>query len=514
MSSKGVGIKIGTLFGLAQKAGININRISSKSPISSFPSTTHFSSEKTQSPIDSISDDDIINTHQIDDNKDRNKEDFGDFGEIEKLPTFSNKIRHLLPEILLPIVDNESSPVKADLLLLGTLTFFSALMPNVYHKYGTHILYANLYLYVTAPPASDKGILNHCKHIYDHFQKQFEEEYKAEMAQYKRDYAKYKENKNSSDEPIKPQKKMILIPGNSSSTSLFQILDENNGCGLLFETESDTITIAFKKDYGNYSDGLRNAYHHESIGYTRRTNNERVNVDNPRLSILLSGTPNQVISLIPESENGLLSRFMFYYIKNRAKWRRRSERDKGLDDNYFHELGKKWYTLYEKLNKSTPIQFEISESQDEKYDDFYELVYNNCPSLFGVNAEDAIARLGVATRRMAMILSTIRLIGKELPPCINCEDADIESAMIIGQVLLQHIIRVYASMPNNYSFLNKTSLKKTFYNSLPSQFDRKTYVAIAKQLGIPEGTAEKDIDKMVKSGLLLRVSHGHYSKPA
>ena len=141
-------------------------------------------------------------------------------------------------------------------------------------------------------------------------------------------------------------------------------------------------------------------------------------------------------------------------------------------------------------------------------------MYNNCPSLFGVNAEDAIARLGVATRRMAMILSTIRLIGKELPPCINCEDADIESAMIIGQVLLQHIIRVYASMPNNYSFLNKTSLKKTFYNSLPSQFDRKTYVAIAKQLGIPEGTAEKDIDKMVKSGLLLRVSHGHYSKPA
>lgn len=432
---------------------------------------------------------------------------------MEKLPTFSNKIRHLLPETLLPIVDNESSPVKADLLLLGTLTFFSALMPNVYHRYGNQTLYANLYLFVTAPPASDKGILNHCKHIYDHFQNHFEEEYKAEMAQYKRDYAKYKENKNSSDEPIKPQKKILLIPGNSSSTSLFQILDENNGCGLLFETESDTITIALKKDYGNYSDGLRNAYHHEAIGYTRRTNNERVYVDNPRLSILLSGTPNQVISLIPESENGLLSRFLFYYIKNRAKWRRRSERDKGIDDNYFKELGKKWYSLYEKLNKSTPIQFEISESQDEKYDDFYELVYNNCPSIFGVNAEDAIARLGVATRRIAMILSTIRLIGKELPSYINCEDADIESAMIIGQVLLQHIIRVYASMPNNYSFLNKTSLKKTFYNSLPSQFDRKTYVAIAKQLGIPEGTAEKDIDKMVKSGLLLRVSHGHYSKP-
>lgn len=46
LSSKGVGIKIGTLFGLAQKAGIDINGISSKSPISSFSSTTHFSSKK------------------------------------------------------------------------------------------------------------------------------------------------------------------------------------------------------------------------------------------------------------------------------------------------------------------------------------------------------------------------------------------------------------------------------------------------------------------------------------
>ncbi|HAH23070.1 MAG TPA: DNA primase, partial [Prolixibacteraceae bacterium] len=82
----------------------------------------------------------------------------------------------------------------------------------------------------------------------------------------------------------------------------------------IFETEGDTLAQAFKSDYGNYSDGFRKAFHHETISYYRRTDREFVEIDNPCLSTVLSSTPKQVAILIPNAENGMLSRFIFYHM--------------------------------------------------------------------------------------------------------------------------------------------------------------------------------------------------------
>ena len=46
-------------------------------------------------------------------------------------------------------------------------------------------------------------------------------------------------------------------------------------------------------DYGNYSDGFRKAFHHETISYVRRKDREYVNLKHPKLSALLTGTPKQ-----------------------------------------------------------------------------------------------------------------------------------------------------------------------------------------------------------------------------
>jgi len=77
---------------------------------------------------------------------------------------------------------------------------------------------------------------------------------------------KYKKQKSmdfSMPKPIKPLEKMLIIPANNSATGVFQLLSENEGSGLLFETEGDTLACAFKSDYSNYSDGLRKAFHHD-----------------------------------------------------------------------------------------------------------------------------------------------------------------------------------------------------------------------------------------------------------
>ena len=82
----------------------------------------------------------------------------------------------------------------------------------------------------------------------------------------------------------------------------------------MFETEGDTLANVFASDYGNYSDGFRKAFHHEPISYTRRKDREFVDrLLRPRLSAVLSGTPRQISALLPDAENGLFSRFIFYY---------------------------------------------------------------------------------------------------------------------------------------------------------------------------------------------------------
>jgi hypothetical protein len=52
------------------------------------------------------------------------------------MPTFSESVTDLLPSLLSQIAAKAVSPEDADLLLLGSLTTFSASLPNVYGIYG------------------------------------------------------------------------------------------------------------------------------------------------------------------------------------------------------------------------------------------------------------------------------------------------------------------------------------------------------------------------------------------
>ncbi|MDR1653326.1 MAG: DUF3987 domain-containing protein [Prevotellaceae bacterium] len=39
--------------------------------------------------------------------------------------------------------------------------------------------------------------------------------------------------------------RVLFVPANNSATGLFQILNDNKGVGLLFETEGDTLAQTF-----------------------------------------------------------------------------------------------------------------------------------------------------------------------------------------------------------------------------------------------------------------------------
>ena len=486
LKAHGHGITIKTLFHLAKQAGISIcgnasgslakSQNSPKSPIS---------------PAEEIED-------------------------IEDMPTFSQDIKDTLPSLLAQIVSRANSPEDADLLLLGSLTVFSACLPNVFGNYGGREVFPNLFLFVTAQASAGKGRLTLCRHLVQPIHESLKQLYAAEMEEYKRLQNEYALDKKNNEPPQEPPLKTLLIPANSSATSVYQVLNDNQGVGLMFETEGDTLANTFKSDYGNFSDGFRKAFHHEMISYTRRKDREFVELAKPRLSALLSGTPRQILSLIPDAENGLFSRFIFYYMNVRLEWLNVFADNEETLDQYFEHLGKQFYELYRILQASQPIRFALSAQQQEQFNSFFAQVQKEYSNLFGLDIVASVRRLGLITFRIAMILTSLRIIdGGQISNLIVCDDSDFQSSIIMARVLLQHTAKVFGSLPTTESNApnGQTVIRQTFLDNLPPEFDRKTYLAVAEKLKIPAKTADKYISKFCVGGFLKHLAHDSYGKP-
>lgn len=484
LNAHGHGITIRTLFHLAKQAGISLGKSSSFPPNSP------------KSPIGKI-------------------EDLEEMENLKPMPTFSQDIQQSLPTMLAQIITHTHTHEEADLLLLGALTVFSACLPNVYGIYGGREVFPNLFVFITAQASAGKGRLTLCRHLVQPIHERLKQLYAAELEEYKRLQKEYAEDKHCNEPPQEPPIRTLFIPANSSATSVYQVLNDNKGVGLIFETEGDTLANTFKSDYGNFSDGFRKAFHHEMISYTRRKDREFVELARPRLSALLSGTPRQILSLIPDAENGLFSRFIFYYMNVRLEWRDVFADNEEALDGYFEQLGKQFYLLYNTLQSVQSIRFVLTPAQQMEFNKFFGQVQTKYANLFGLDIVASVRRLGLITFRIAMILSTLRIddIG-HFTTTITCVDDDFKSALTIAETLLKHTAKVFGMLPTTESTTTNapTVIKQTFLDNLPPTFDRKTYLSVAQKLSIPAKTAEKYINRFCLSGQLKHIAHGQYEK--
>lgn len=440
-----------------------------------------------------------------------------EFDEAGEMPTFSNLISDTLPAFFAQIVGLANSDEDADLLLLGSLAVVSACLPGVHGIYGEREVFPNLFVFITAQASAGKGRLSLCKHIVQPIHDELKQLYAAELEEYKQKKAEYNADKKNNEPPKEPLIKTLLIPANSSATSVYQILNDNGGVGLMFETEGDTLANTFKSDHGNFSDGLRKAFHHEMISYSRRKDREFVELTKPCLSTLLSGTPQQILSLIPNAENGLFSRFIFYYMNIRLVWNNVFAKTERSLDHYFIEYGKQFYELYRFLKTSQPLCFTLTTSQQDRFNDFFAQVQNDYANLFGLDFVASVRRFGLITYRLAMIFSTLRIMETgDIQASLVCSDEDFASAVAMAKILLRHTAKIFGSLPVSDSVVASsapTVIKQVFFEHLPSEFDRQTFLAVAQQLQISVRSAERYIQRYCKDGFLNHLDFGRYAKP-
>lgn len=238
-------------------------------------------------------------------------------GDVLPAPSFSDEVFLGLPVFLQKVASKADNPKEADIIILGTIACLSAVLPNYYAIYDEMTIYANLCFYLTARASSGKGRLALCRYLLKPIHDELRSEYKNLKAQYDSDIIQFDRDKRDKKKtgivrPEKPKQKMLLIPGNTSATAVTQIMHDNDGTGVIFETEGDVLASSFKSDYGDYSENFRSAFHHEPFGFHRRGDDEHVEVEVPKLSAVFSGTFEQIKTLIRTPENGLFSRFAFY----------------------------------------------------------------------------------------------------------------------------------------------------------------------------------------------------------
>ncbi|RLK06585.1 DUF3987 domain-containing protein [Tenacibaculum discolor] len=438
--------------------------------------------------------------------------------EKQPLPTIPTTVYNNIPTFLQQVVEPSSSNEERDILLLGALTAFSACFPKLFGVYDQRKVFSNLYLFVTAPASAGKGRLNQIKNLVNPVHKQQREQSKILKQQHQVEMATYNMNKGKSEtmeKPSKPPERMLFIPANNSVTGVYQLISDNEGRGLIFETEGDTLAQAFKSDYGNYSDGFRKAFHHETISYYRRTDREYIDIERPCLSTVLSGTPKQIQALVPSAENGLFSRFMFYYMNIKPTWKNVFQTDttNGLDE-YYDQLGKEFFGLYKTLKNNPDIEVRLTTEQQQKFNVFFEKLQTKYLNLQPDDYIATVRRLGLIAFRIIMLFSVFRIMEDgDVNQVRYCEDIDFENTLEMISVLVKHSSKVFNDLPIEQKEVKRANRKERFLEALPYQFSRQDYLNIADKNKIPHKTAEGYITKFVDVGLIHREAHNNYTNP-
>lgn len=441
---------------------------------------------------------------------------------LKTTPTIPAHIVNYLPELLIEgceaFKDNER---KRDVFLTAGLTILSGCLPNVTGIYHQERVYPHLFSFIIAPAASGKGVLKNAKRlgnkIHERFVNKSNEAKKAfeiENAEYKTMLAKRKKDDAIPEKPVEPKFNLLFLPADTSQAMMMKMLQDNDGKGIICETEADAMSGANKQDWGNYSHIMRAAFHHEKISAARKTNNELLEIPNPQLAVSLSGTPAQVPKLIQSAEDGLFSRFMFYAFKNEIIWQDPSPKKGGIIFNdHFEKLSNDVLQVYDFLEQH-PTEVQLTFDQWEQLNIVFSKLLTNTVLFNSDDTSSIVFRLGLVLYRFCMIFTALRKVENgDCSEVVVCTDEDFLAALELINVYLNHSILMFNNLasqsePITYKMGNN---KKAFYEALPQSFQRKEAI----ELGAKYNLSERSVDNFLSNSvpeLLSKPKTGWYEK--
>jgi hypothetical protein len=410
-----------------------------------------------------------------------------------------------LPEVLRNLTYSFSKRER-DIVLLSSLGVLSCSIPKVFGIYDGDKIYPNLFVLIIAPPASGKGTMNFSKILIQKIHNKILEDSKLINSICKEEKKKDK-GKDYSD---CPQLELKIIPANISTAEMYSYLNTSKNGVLIIESEADTLSNMLKNDWSNYSDLLRKAFHHESVSLSRQIDNRYIEIDEPKISMVVSGTPDQLQPLIKSKENGLFSRFLMYSFDEISGFKNVFAPQSYNYKEIFEKSANVIYNLYGKLfQMNGEIHFKLTDNQYKRFLKDFTFIYDDILKNHNHSVIPNLNRHGLIMFRLCMILSVLRnennISGNSE---IICSNRDFLTALKIIRVVLKHAII-------NHNSLNDGGLSdqdEEILFSLNTNFTRKQAIELGGKLNIPQRTIDDKLKQWQKKKAIKKVEQGKYKR--
>lgn len=421
----------------------------------------------------------------------------------------SDELNIKLPDFISQFTSNYKDRER-DMIFLSVLGVLSNSLPNYTFEYDNKINTPHLYIAILAPAASGKGIINQPRKLIQpiHYYVMNKDKISENVFLVDEDAGKEKEKSKTKSDRTEEIK---ILPGNISSADMHFYFKNSKHGMIIIESEADTIGMMLKNDWSNYSDVLRKVFHNETISISRSTDNRFFEINNPKLSIVISGTPNQLKPIVNSVENGLFSRFIYYSFNEYHGFKNVFEKKSSFLDELFNNKGNELLEIYKYLCDNK-INFRLTEDQELRFIEYFksktDLLNENSPDLSA-----NVKRLGLILNRILAILSmsrNIELIKSNNISEIICNDIDFEIGIELIDKLYEHTESVFLNMSN--SMLLLTTKDQNLLSSLNIDFTNAEAINLGEKSGFKSRTVTDKLNQWIKKGIIIRTSQGNYKK--
>jgi hypothetical protein len=409
-----------------------------------------------------------------------------------------------LPEDLKLLTDPFTGREK-DIVLISSLGVLSNCLPNIKGVYDRDEVFANLYVVIIAPPASGKGVMNFSRILIDQIHAKILKDSKAALT-----LCESNKKKGNNIKEVCPNIKIKILPANVSTAEVYSFMGSSDHGLLIMESEADTLSNMLNNDWSNYSDVLRKAFHHEPISISRKMEKIFEEIKEPKLSMVVSGTPNQLQPLIKSKDNGLFSRFIIYSFDEIADFKNVFEINSRDSKKPFESLSNEIFKMYGDLaNLKKAIDFQLTKNQMKKFiENFITIradIIENHDAAFLSN----LNRHGIIMYRICMIFTAIRQRKKILKETILvCSNKDFLIALDLTKTLLRHSQFTFNTIETGML----SAQDEEILDDLKANFTRQQAIDIGEKMTIAKRTIDDKLSQFQKKRLIKRVSKGCYKK--
>jgi hypothetical protein len=397
---------------------------------------------------------------------------------------------------------------ERDVMLLGTLAILSGCFPGVGGTYHRRNCGLNLFAFIVAPAASGKGTLRWAQRLARPWHKHLLAESAVARADYERKLAAYKksgDNEEASSPEGPPPRQTLFIPGNTTAAAILTHLAENEGRGIICETEADTLSGAMGADFGNFSDALRNAFQHEPIAMLRKADRQYIDLEYPALSIALTGTPGQVARLLPTAEDGLVSRMLFYTFEQQPTWQDVGPNAGPPLDTYVDKLAEELCGMIGSVSPPSEagvhsVEVTLTAAEWQRLNEACAAGLEAAVATNGSAGASTAYRLGLIAWRIVGILTVLRYFERQEVPSGTLEAAavDVSTALSLMDTARVHAMTILQNLakPATFKASKQATKAEKVANAQELRARGLSLRQIEEQIGIPFNTVRRWLNNL------------------